>query len=292
MFNKAENVLALIQPYDRVLDIGGAFEVFPRANAVIDIVSYEERRPGQIVDMPEHFSKDDWYIGDICTPVVWQNFKDKEFDFVICSHVLEDIRDPVFVCAQMIRVGKQGYIEFPSRFRECGKAGPNEIAGWDHHRWIIDVNDGTLVFTAKMPWAQMFDFLGDVRREHLYNYFSQFTAIHWVGSFDYTERMPKGTVIESENLYYFYDHYPYDAPNPFHQITHVIHKGRTFEWPTDYRLPIEIEFTREQIVDRHDRRMDDVVPHSKIAHKIPGLFVFFLVVGAGWFLFNRLATVK
>jgi hypothetical protein len=32
---------------------------------------------------------------------------------VICSHTLEDIRDPLWVCSEMIRIGKAGYIELP-----------------------------------------------------------------------------------------------------------------------------------------------------------------------------------
>src|SRR6266849_11045898 len=122
MFNQARDVLDMIHLGDRVLDIGGAAEVFPRANVVVDILPYEQRSQGQLKDVPEHFTGADWYAADICTEHVWQNFKDKEFDFVICSHVLEDVRDPLFVCAQMVRVGKAGYIEVPSRFREMAKA--------------------------------------------------------------------------------------------------------------------------------------------------------------------------
>jgi len=159
MFNRIENVLHLIEPSARVLDVGGAAEVFPRANVVIDILPYESRQRSHL-DMPEQFLCEDWYVGDICFPEIWSHFRDKEFDFVVCSHVLEDVRDPIFVCSQIQRVAKAGYIETPSRFRECAKVNANDtVAGWGHHRWLVDVEDGTIVFTPKMHWVHMFDYL-------------------------------------------------------------------------------------------------------------------------------------
>lgn len=40
-------------------------------------------------------------------------FKEKEFDFIICSHVLEHLDDPVRVCAEFSRISKAGYLEVP-----------------------------------------------------------------------------------------------------------------------------------------------------------------------------------
>ena len=40
------------------------------------------------------------------------------FDFAICSHTLEDVCDPVWVCEELARVAKAGYIEVPSRLEE------------------------------------------------------------------------------------------------------------------------------------------------------------------------------
>ena len=62
---------------------------------------------------------------------------------MVCSHTLEDLRDPLWVCRELIRVAKAGYIEVPSRLFETiiGMERPGQ-AGLSHHRWLVDV-DGT-----------------------------------------------------------------------------------------------------------------------------------------------------
>jgi SAM-dependent methyltransferase len=40
-------------------------------------------------------------------------FEDGEFDYVICSHVLEHVPDVAAFCAELFRVGKRGYLEYP-----------------------------------------------------------------------------------------------------------------------------------------------------------------------------------
>jgi hypothetical protein len=255
MFHDAKKVLEFIQPDDLVLDIGGAYEVFPRANAVIDIVSYEERTPGQLHGMPEQFTRDTWYVGDICTDAVWKQFSDKQFDFVICSHVLEDIRDPLYVCQQMQRIGKAGYIEVPSKFRECCKVDSKAIVnGWEHHRWLIEYINDTLVFTPKLPYYIHFDFLGDERRSEMYDFYRQFLSLHWSGSFNYTERVTKGSPIEIENLYAFFDAYFQKPTETFFKADHVPFKGKTLEWLDDFKLPIEDVMPVAEIVKQYEQR--------------------------------------
>ncbi len=42
-------------------------------------------------------------------------FKDKEFDFVIASHVIEHVEDFEFFIEELERIASKGYIELPSR---------------------------------------------------------------------------------------------------------------------------------------------------------------------------------
>ena len=45
-------------------------------------------------------------------------FKDKEFDFVIASHVIEHIEDFEFFIKELERISTKGYIELPTRFSD------------------------------------------------------------------------------------------------------------------------------------------------------------------------------
>ena len=45
-------------------------------------------------------------------------FKDKEFDFVIASHVAEHVEDVSYFFNELSRIGKKGYIEVPTRLED------------------------------------------------------------------------------------------------------------------------------------------------------------------------------
>src|SRR5947199_9716526 len=98
-----DRILSMLKPSDVVLDIGAWGCPFNRANYVMDAEPYETRgfyrraRVGEASQGPEAeaFTKDTWIRRDICAHEPYP-FKDKELDFVICSHVLEDVRDPLW----------------------------------------------------------------------------------------------------------------------------------------------------------------------------------------------------
>lgn len=135
----------------KVLDVGGASGPFKRANTIIDYVPYESINKSQAKGLGEFkLTKESYVSHDICAREPWP-FKDKEFDFSICSHVLEDIRDPLWVCSEIIRVSKAGYLEIPSRLYETTfNLEVKGLAGASHHRWIIDLDEKKrLRFTFK-----------------------------------------------------------------------------------------------------------------------------------------------
>ncbi len=134
-----------------VLDVGGGFSPFPRANWVIDLMDFNHRYSNPLESkFPVHYSKETWVQRDICDRTPWP-FRDKEFDFSTCSHLLEDVRDPIWVCAELIRVSKAGYIEVPSRIEEQSLGVENpRYAGYYHHRWLVDkIGSNTLEFRLK-----------------------------------------------------------------------------------------------------------------------------------------------
>jgi len=44
--------------------------------------------------------------------------------------------NPVFVCEQIEKISKEGFISFPSKFRELSRFEGN-YRGYIHHRWIF-----------------------------------------------------------------------------------------------------------------------------------------------------------
>jgi hypothetical protein len=256
MYQPIDSILKLIKPEDNVLDVGGWESVFPRANVVIDINPYQTRK---IVhpNLPEHFNQSSWLTGDLCSPVVWEKFQDKEFDFSVCSHTLEDVRDPLFLCRQLIRVSKAGYLEVPSPFRETCRANANDrFSGYDHHRWIVSVDDmGKLVFTPKLSWAHDFDYALERGRRCLNDYRFHFLSIYWTNSFSFYERMPKGCCIETENLFDFYESFNYESPEFVFELPEGDNSETTFVWVDKYTLPVEDKHKPEEILKRYQDRL-------------------------------------
>jgi len=157
---------------------------------VIDIISYDERGNNKYSEeqkRAERFKREDWIIWDLCNYNKPWPFKNKEFDFVVCSHLLEDIRDPVWVCREMMRVGKRGYIETPSREAESkmGIGGKwkihRKVVGYSHHRWFVELIDNKLVFTPKPGMIQ------GIRAFQVREVNKDFLEFFWEDVFDYKE---------------------------------------------------------------------------------------------------------
>lgn len=143
----------------RVIDVGGGRHPFNLATHVMDLKPFAERdRYGALDDADApRYTADTWIIHDACAPP-WP-FPDKYFDFSFCSHLLEDVRDPISVARELVRVSKAGYIETPSRPREIfAKARFFELrqllgrmpeVGFDHHRWFVEIDGAHARFYAK-----------------------------------------------------------------------------------------------------------------------------------------------
>jgi hypothetical protein len=149
-------LLDTLSPEALVLDVGAWASPFNRAQWILDGEPFETRGYYRTFGGPafqggerEWFSKETWVQRDICARDPWP-FTDKQFDFVICSHTLEDIRDPLWVCSELIRVGKAGYIEVPSRvFESTLGVERAHTAGLSHHRWLIDIAGDEIRFLQK-----------------------------------------------------------------------------------------------------------------------------------------------
>lgn len=69
-------------------------------------------------------------------------FRDMEFDYVICSHVLEHADNPEKFLKEQFRVASMGYIEIPSLIGEI-------LAPKLSHKWVILEIDNKLILYEK-----------------------------------------------------------------------------------------------------------------------------------------------
>ncbi len=104
-----------------ILDIGCGYRAHKSASVIADIQDlsnlYENKNFIQITEkkLP---------------------FKDKEFDFVIASHVIEHVDDFEFFIRELERISSKGYIELPSRL------GDNLVfENKNDHIWWFYFND-------------------------------------------------------------------------------------------------------------------------------------------------------
>ena len=115
-------------PKWKILDIGCGYKAHPNATVIADIQ-----------DLSSHYKDKNFIkINEKKLP-----FQDKEFDFIIASHVIEHIEDFEFFIKELERISSKGYIELPSRL------GDNLVFEnkSDHIWWFFydDVNSKLIV---------------------------------------------------------------------------------------------------------------------------------------------------
>lgn len=138
-------------PSFKVLDVGGGANSWANevADAYLDIV-------------PPPTSKK-VFTGDINSATVWDQIQSEvgQYDFTICTHTLEDIRDPIFVLNKLMNVSKGGYISFPNKHTEFSNHESNFWTGAAHHRWIFTLKNSPegehLFFMPKWPGVAFFN---------------------------------------------------------------------------------------------------------------------------------------
>lgn len=130
-----------IGPGDRVLEIGPGSMPHSRADVLL------ERK----FETDEMAHAQRGYAAEVkySQPVVYYDggrfpFEDKEFDYVICSHVLEHVPSDELeqFITEMQRVASKGYLEFPNIFYEL-------INYQDVHKWLMNFRNDVILFLPK-----------------------------------------------------------------------------------------------------------------------------------------------
>ncbi|PIT73904.1 methyltransferase domain-containing protein [Limnohabitans sp. G3-2] len=160
-----------------VLDVGSGGNPHPRADVLIDRLIGAEHRGGDPmrIDRPA-------IIGDATS----LPFKDKSFDYVIASHVLEHMPDPGKFISELQRVAKAGYIETPNFI--CERLLPSHA----HCLEVALCNNKLLINKKKSylldPYISNLNYLGSNKRWGEL-YFDDPDLFHvryfWEGKIDY-----------------------------------------------------------------------------------------------------------
>ena len=118
-----------------VLDVGSGHNPHPRANVITDKFTesnYHRRADIKVLGHQRFVEADGESLP----------FKDKEFDYVICCHVVEHVDDPAVFLNELSRVGKAGYLEAPSLIGEF-------LVPKESHQWVLLDIDSKLVLVNK-----------------------------------------------------------------------------------------------------------------------------------------------
>ena len=117
-------------PNWKILDIGCGYTASKYATVISDVQDLQS------------FYKDKNFIkiNDKKLP-----FKDKEFDFVIASHVIEHVEDFEFFISELERISSKGYVELPSRL------GDNLVFEnkKDHIWWFVYDDEKKILLASK-----------------------------------------------------------------------------------------------------------------------------------------------
>tara|TARA_B100000900_G_scaffold386048_1_gene376186 strand:+ start:3458 stop:4111 length:654 start_codon:yes stop_codon:yes gene_type:complete len=117
-------------------------------------------------------------------------FKDKEFDYVILSHVLEHVDNIFEFTKEIERIAKAGYIELPTKLAD------NLVIGCDEddigHKWWLEFDDvkSELKCTRKLDVLQKFLSVGSINKFQKYFEDSLILQLYWENEIVLVEGKP------------------------------------------------------------------------------------------------------
>lgn len=118
---------ALNDSMEFIADFGCGHYPNRHANILIDNLDTHDEQRGGLQVTQNQYKKKFYNINLNTFPYP---FPDKYFDFLICSHVLEHLNDPVRTCHEFSRIAKAGYIEVPYYCADVFIENNNNIHNW------------------------------------------------------------------------------------------------------------------------------------------------------------------
>ena len=160
----------------KILDLGCTdVNFWSEANCFADIVDYSSE-----------FSKKNLKFIKIF-PNQKLPFKDKEFDYVILSHVLEHVPNILEFIKEVERIAKAGYIELPTKLAD------NLVIGCDEedigHKWWLEFDDVNhqLKYVKKIDVLQKFLSVGSIYKFQKFFEDSLILQLYWENKIDIIE---------------------------------------------------------------------------------------------------------
>lgn len=186
-----------ITPGAKVLEVGPGATPHPAATVFLE----------KIFDTEEELVAQSGHVGKIETEheVVYYKgdrfpFEDNEFDYVICSHVLEHVEDIPSFLAELFRVAPKGYLEFPTIYYDYAH-------NIEEHLNMILYKDGVIQWCKKTetPLLQLKEFTNFFRelqvKGYRYNYQKKVNEL-WHQGFEWFEPIVDQKVTDYKALMY------------------------------------------------------------------------------------------
>jgi ubiquinone/menaquinone biosynthesis C-methylase UbiE len=151
----------------KILDIGCGYTAHESASVICDVQDLS------------NFYKDKKFIklNEKTFP-----FKNKEFDFVIASHVMEHVEDVGFFIKELERVSDKGYIELPT-ILEDNLVFENK----KNHLWHMefDDNENELQISKKIQYLEPVITVSSIKKFSKYFRQSLILELYWENSIEF-----------------------------------------------------------------------------------------------------------
>lgn len=180
---KIQNIL----PNDRVLEIGPGGSPHPRSDVFLEM-KFADKDEEILQRSSSPILKTD-------KPVIYYDggkfpFSDQEFDYIICSHVLEHVADTQFFINELQRVANKGYLEYPTIYYEYLYNMPthlNFLLQKDGKIYCIKKSD-----TLLNSFQPVHDFFGETLRLRYTSMIKDFKTLffqgfEWFNTIDFQE---------------------------------------------------------------------------------------------------------